>query len=146
MKKKKLFNILLVALIVFMVTVPVLAEGEAEGEYETITQTCRGLLGDDAIDFISKSIFKPIHYIVPILLVVLTTLDFAKAVFSSEKDGMEKAKKNFTKRALIAVIIFFIPNILGLVFNLINEQSIADCMKDINYGTNSGYIVNLFLR
>lgn len=116
--RKKLFNSLLVAVMVFMVTVPVFA---AES-------TCEGVFNPETLQFLKTSVFKPIHIAVPVILVVLTTMDFAKSVFSNEKDGMEKAKKNFIKRAIVAVILFFIPNILEIVFDLIDEAEISKCI------------------
>lgn len=116
--RKKLFNSLLVAVMVFMVTVPVFA---AES-------TCEGVFNPETLQFLKTSVFKPIHIAVPVILVVLTTMDFAKSVFSNEKDGMEKAKKNFIRRAIVAVILFFIPNILEIVFDLIDEAEISKCI------------------
>ena len=116
--RKKLFNSLLVAVMVFMVTVPVFAE----------ESTCEGVFNPETLQFLKTSVFKPIHIAVPVILVVLTTMDFAKSVFSNEKDGMEKAKKNFIRRAIVAVILFFIPNILEIVFDLIDEAEISKCI------------------
>lgn len=116
--RKKLFNSLLVAVMAFMVTVPVFA---AES-------TCEGVFNPETLQFLKTSVFKPIHIAVPVILVVLTTMDFAKSVFSNEKDGMEKAKKNFIRRAIVAVILFFIPNILEIVFDLIDEAEISKCI------------------
>ena len=35
-------------------------------------------------------------------------LDFAKAIFSGNEDGMKKAQAKFIKRVIIAVVIFLI--------------------------------------
>jgi len=45
---------------------------------------------------------------------------------------MEKAKKNFVKRAMIAVVIFFIPTLLQLIFNVFDSIAIDGCMDKFN--------------
>ena len=77
-------------------------------------------------------IFDMIKISVPIILLIMTTLDFSKVVFTDSKDAMEKAKKNFTKRAIIAVVIFFIPVLLEIVLNYVNDASIKECLNNFN--------------
>ena len=50
--------------------------------------------------------------LVPIILIVLGSLDFATAIFSSDENNMKKAQGKFIKRIIIAVCIFLIPVIL----------------------------------
>ena len=59
----------------------------------------------------------------------MTTLDFSIVVFSDSKDGMDKAKKNFTKRAIMAVVIFFIPDLVNLVFTFVASDEARQCIK-----------------
>lgn len=101
---------------------------------------CTGILGDvndknSFLGFVSAYIFKPIRYIVPIVLIVLTSLDFAKAVFvGDEKDGINKAKDNFVKRAIAALIIFLAPMFVSLLLNVINDASISECLNSSDVG------------
>ncbi len=76
-----------------------------------------------------QSLFRYIKYAAPIILLVMTTLDFSKVVFSDSKDGMDKAKKNFTKRAIMAVVIFFIPDLVNLVFTFVASDEARQCIK-----------------
>ena len=91
--------------------------------------SCTGVFGDELIDALNKYVFTPIKWIVPVLLLILTTIDFAGVVFSGDKKGMDKAKSNFLKRGIAALIIFFAPEIINLIVKLVNEQSISSCIN-----------------
>ena len=64
-----------------------------------------------------KNILNVIRIIVPIGLIVMTSLDIAKKVINpEEKDGQKK----IMTRAIAAIVVFFIPTIIGIVFRLID--------------------------
>ena len=80
---------------------------------------CNGLFSADLIGEI-KQIFQIIQFAVPIILILLTSFDFAKAVFVQNKDGLDKAKNNFMKRVVAALIVFFAPYIVIWVMKLVS--------------------------
>ena len=79
-------------------------------------ETCEQLFGiDDSSNiwtWLKNYIFMPIWIGIPILLIALTTIDFAKVVFVDDKEGIQNAFKRFGKRAVAAVLIFLTPTIL----------------------------------
>ncbi len=81
-----------------------------------------------AINFCKKTggVWKLVGYVlmilkiaIPIILIILGTIDIAKAVIASKDDEITKATTKFFKRIVAAVVIFFIPTIVGLIFDLI---------------------------
>lgn len=92
---------------------------------------CNGVIGPELMSEIS-SIFRIIQIACPVLLLLLTSLDFAKVVFGDNKDGMEKAKSNFLKRSVALMIIFLAPFIIELVLKLINDASIRSAAECVN--------------
>lgn len=81
---------------------------------------CCKILGESFISKVNENILKPLKIVAPILLLVLTTIDFAKIVYSeNDKDGMPKAWRNFLKRAIATLIIFFASNIISIIFGFI---------------------------
>lgn len=68
---------------------------------------------------------------VPIVLIVLGTIDLGKAVIASKEDEIKNAQKMLVKRAIYAVAVFFVVTIVSLVFSLfastgddkLNEES-----------------------
>ena len=93
-------------------------------EYETI-------LG------IIKAAVRLICYAVPIIIIVLTVIDVAKVATAGNVD--DKLKKETGQKAvtrlIYAVVIFLVPTIISLLFNLIGSNS--DEIKNTVEGTNT---------
>ena len=75
-------------------------------------KSCKDLFGVSLINFLKGNIFRTIYILVPIILLVLTTLDFSKIVFSDSKDDNKKAFQRFGKRVVAAILIYLTPTIL----------------------------------
>ena len=118
--KKRFFNYLMIVMIIVISTLTVHAGAE----------DCVGIFGPELIGEI-KSVLRTIQIIAPIILLLLTSLDFAKVVFGDNKDGLNKAKNNFLKRAVAVLIIFFAPYIIGLILDLVNEASVKSCVEEM---------------
>ena len=61
--------------------------------------------------------------IVPLILLILGTIDFAKAVISSNDKAPQEALKSFGLRIVAAIIVFLIPTFLEFLITLINDAS-----------------------
>ena len=83
---------------------------------------CDSILGQALVDEIND-ILLWIRVLVPILLIVLGSVDFSKAVMFQEKDELKKATSTFTKRCIIAVVIFFVPLMLNILIDIFNNVS-----------------------
>ena len=70
--------------------------------------------------------------VIPILLIIFGMLDLGKAVIASKDDEIKKATKSLAMRAVSAVVIFFIPTIVGLVLVLISNFSESGAQDDWN--------------
>ena len=55
--------------------------------------------------------------IVPILLIVMITIDFFKALAKGDSDSIKKAGNNTVKRTIAAVVLLALPALLGLIFS-----------------------------
>ena len=67
----------------------------------------------------SLKVFQVIGYlliiikiIVPLILIIMGSIDFAKAALSGDDKSTKEAAVQFSKRVLIGLIVFFIPTIL----------------------------------
>lgn len=82
----------------------------------TVKKTsCESL--NNAIDFL-MAILDIIHIFVPIILILMGAIDFAKATMLSDDKKMRESEMAFIKRCLAAVIVFFIPVIVEILFSL----------------------------
>lgn len=75
-----------------------------------------------------------IQIAVPILLIIMGSLDLMKAVMAGKEDEIKKSQNTFVKRAIAAVIVFFIPLIVSLVMGLIKIDT-TSTGEAVNYKT-----------
>ena len=84
--------------------------------------TCDGIFGEkddpESLRYLLNEIMMYPKIIVPIIVLGLGTLDFAKAVIASKEENMKKAQATFVKRVLIGITIFFVPTIMNLIMYL----------------------------
>ncbi len=108
--------------------------GLGEGE---VYKTCRELFTTDFLEFLNNTIFRVLYIGIPILLIVLTTFDFAKVVFIDDKEGIKTAGKRFGKRIIVAILIYLIPTLLIFIGNLMGASEIEDCAKTLQQISNA---------
>lgn len=63
--------------------------------------------------------FDLIKYAAIVLLIVLTIIEFAKAVASGKDETIKKAGQITVKRLIMAVIIFFLPILINFILNIL---------------------------
>ncbi len=61
------------------------------------------------------NVLKWAKYILPALVIILTMLDFIKAIAAQNDDDMKKAQGKFVKRLIIAALLFLLPLIINFV-------------------------------
>ena len=99
-----------------------------------LKNTCEEIFGETFITFLQENVFKVIYIAVPIILLVLTTIDFAKVVFIDDKEGIKKAGSRFGKRLIVAILIYLTPTILIFIVDIIGADEVNSCMKMVkNY-------------
>ena len=88
---------------------------------------CTG--GVSQIVALAKMVIKVLQIAVPIGLIVMGTIDMAKAVIAGDEKKMKEAQKPFIKRIIAAIIVFLIPIIVNMVLSSVttgNSEGI-DC-------------------
>lgn len=99
---------------------------------EEIYATCEDLFGDSLLTLLDNYVIKVIQFGVPILLILLTSFDFAKVVFIDDKEGIQNAFKRFIRRLIAAILIILTPEIIILIARLAGApDSVQDCAKTI---------------
>lgn len=92
--------------------------GVKKEEAQPTTDTCMRLKGP--LKFLGHIvvIFK---IIIPIVLIIMGAFDFFKGVTSGKDEELKKAGKSFLFRVIAAVVIFFLPTIVSLIFSYIDS-------------------------
>ena len=59
--------------------------------------------------------------VIPLLLIIFGMIDLGQAVIGSDEKDIQKATKKLLRRAIAAVVIFFIPTIVGALMGLVGQ-------------------------
>ena len=89
----------------------------------TASEDC-GVLGDpndsETFAFYLQKIFDVVRFAGPILVVLLTIYDLIKVVSESKQDEqLKKIGIKTLKRIIYAVLLFVLPTLITIVFNLV---------------------------
>lgn len=77
--------------------------------------------------------------VIPLLIIIFGCIDLGKAVVASKDDEIKKAMKQLAMRAVAGIAIWFVPLLVGLVFDLVNATTDTDytvCSDCITEGGN----------
>lgn len=94
---------------------------------------------DNDLIHLIHNIVLLIKIAVPIVLVILGMLDFAKGVIASKEDEIKKGQQTFFKRVIAAIIVFFVVTIVQLLMSFISsdDSSIWTCANQILNGESN---------
>ena len=84
---------------------------------EDISGACGGLL--PVVKVIRQGLFPIIQIGIPLLLIVLGTIDLGKAVISSDDKEVKGAQSRLIKRCIYAVAIFFVATLVIILMDLV---------------------------
>ena len=79
-----------------------------------------------------KQIINLISIVVPIVLILMLSVEFLKMVFSSDDKVFSKGIKGIVTKAIAAVAIFFVPTLVNLLLSLMNRAAFNDSICWIN--------------
>lgn len=74
------------------------------------------MLGSELTEILNE-IFTWIQIATPCLVLVLCTVDMAKAVISQDDKGIKEAQSHAIKRIIIGVAVFFVPIVINLLLD-----------------------------
>lgn len=102
------------------------SNGDGDNDNDVITpeyETGCHIFGDTIIGII-KQIYGYFKWIIPVLIIVLSMLDFLKVVGTGKDDDFKKAQNNLLKRIILGVVFFLIPTLISVIINFsgITEQ------------------------
>lgn len=78
-----------------------------------------GTFGNEMINWIIK-IFKYVRYGLPAILIILSVMDFIKAITQEDDSKMKEAQKRFIHRLIAIALLFVIPFLLNFVLRIFN--------------------------
>ena len=69
-------------------------------------------IGENVLSMV-YNVLKWAKYIAPVLVIILSILDFIKALAAQSDDEMKKAQGKFVKRLIVAALLFLLPLIIN---------------------------------
>lgn len=78
-----------------------------------------GSLGNKVVNWIFR-IVRIVRYAIPVLLILLSILDYIKALAADNEDEMKKVTSRFVRRLIAAALIFIVPFILDFILRIFN--------------------------
>ena len=108
-----------------------LEDWNKEYDQEQECDPANSMLGDpedeDSVAWLLQQILNYIKILGPILVVVLSSLDFAKVIIQSDDEAMAKAQKKLIYRLILAAALFFIPTLVMVLLDLFGITSDPTC-------------------
>ena len=98
-------------------------------------QNCEGkadsLFGDpkdpESVAWLLQKILDYIKIIGPILVVILSSVDFITVIIKGDDEAMTKAQKKLIKRLILAALLFFIPVIIQAILSIFGMSAASTC-------------------
>lgn len=94
---------------------------------------CEGLLGSNTLGTIKK-VLGWLKIAVPILLILLGSLDFGKAVLADDDKALSKATSTFIKRCIAAVAVFLAPYVIMYIIEAVDKLAGGCDISDLFNG------------
>ena len=82
---------------------------------------------EDSVAWLVQKVLNYIQILGPLLVVILSSIDFAKVIIMSDDDAMAKATKKLTTRLILAASLFFLPVIVSVLLNTFGITTNAVC-------------------
>ena len=84
---------------------------------------CAGI--GPVVQFIKNGVFPVIQIGIPILLILMGTIDLGKAVMSNDDKEIKGATGKLIKRAIAAVAVFFVTTIVSVVMGWLGKTDVG---------------------
>lgn len=87
------------------------------GGFELGNLNCSGIFSGE-FGAILKQILNIIKFLVPAIIIVMSVIDFIKALASQSQDELKKSANKLVKRIIIGILIFVLPTLLEFLLKI----------------------------
>ena len=85
-----------------------------------LDDACGGLL---SLAKLVYNVIKILVIVIPIILIILGTIDLGKAVVASDDKEIKAAQSLLIKRIIYAAVIFFVPVLITVIMNMVSNST-----------------------
>lgn len=95
-------------------------------ESKTKKQSYLGNVEDeDSVAWLIQKILNYIRIVGPVIVLVLTSVDYLRALIQSDDETMAKINKKLGTRLVLIVLLFLIPTLVNVVLSLVGYDTTA---------------------
>ena len=139
MRKKVILSMILIAGLILFSSFKVYAQENvvtnnistmSNSDNINIAVSCTGsnaALGDvndpDSVAWLLQKLLNYIKILGPFLVLVYSSIDFIKAIVTSDDESLKKATKNLSMRLILALALFLIPVFVSVMLNIVGLTS-----------------------
>lgn len=73
---------------------------------------------EKSVAWLLQQVFNVIKIVGPVVVIVLSSIDFAQVIIKNDDEAMAKAQKKLIIRLILAASLFFIPMLVELALNI----------------------------
>ena len=92
-------------------------------ELGEVGDSCSLVSSNTWLTTILKFILWGISIAAILVLIIMTIIDFVKAITASDDGGLKKAFQHLIKRAIATIILLLLPALLGWIIDIINDNA-----------------------
>ena len=81
----------------------------------------------NSVAWLLQKLLNYIRALGPMIVIIMSGIDFAKVIITSDDDGMAKAQKKLIYRLILIVLLFFIPDIVMALLDIFALTSSGTC-------------------
>ncbi len=78
---------------------------------------------EDSVSWLIDKVLNYLRILGPLIVLVFSSLDFAKAILTSDDESLNKAQKNLITRLILVAALFFLPDLIIVVLNVFGLSS-----------------------
>lgn len=112
---------------------PLLPDEDHKITYEELPPLCENPEVLNAF-YIILSLIDVIKIVIPVILLLISTIDLFKALFKNDVDDLPTIFGTLLKRIVIGLLIYFVPVLLELIIvdvgNLSSDPNFTDCIEN----------------
>ncbi|MBE6157417.1 MAG: hypothetical protein E7160_01330 [Firmicutes bacterium] len=92
---------------------------------------CKSILGDptkeETMAWLVQQIFTYIKFLGPLIVLILSSIDFAKTIIQNDEETMKKAQKKLIIRLVAVVLLFFVPDFVTVIMQTFGLSDNPTC-------------------
>ena len=100
-------------------------------DVEQVNDCKLGILGDpedpNSVAWLLQKILNIARIAVCILVIILSSLDFSRAIINSDDKVMQEATKKLTTRIVLIILLFLAPTLVNVVLNIFGFTGDPTC-------------------